>query len=221
MLNLDKSRFRDSVERTIMDGFSIASEGQALIAEISDGVFGVRPSTGAAGEVFAGVSIYQTTTTEVMPEVVDGAVDVSLQLTLPHEPIAGSLRVLNAAGSTIVVTTGYTIAGKVITLVSGTEGDVIQARYKFIPSVQEALLLQGDQAPGHSASAFLSQIGVVERGDVYTTEYDTAADWSGVNPAVKLGAGGLFTTAGSGVAVDCYVIQVPTAADPTLGLSLQ
>jgi len=220
MLQLDKSRFRDSVERPVADGYSITAEGQALIGELMDGVFGVRPSTGAADEVFAGVSIAQTINVELMPEVADVVLDANKKAMLPHEPVAGSIRVLDAAGTTIAPA-NYTITGKEIEVPGGAEGDAVQVRSKYVPNVQEAKLLQGDEAPGGTAAAFMSSVGTITEGDVYTTEYDTAADWSGTNPEVKLGPGGLFTTAGSGTAVNGFVIQVPTAADPTLGLVLR
>ena len=56
MLYFPNTRAFDSVERAIAAGSVVDAEGAALIAVLSGGVFGVKKSTGAANEKFAGVS---------------------------------------------------------------------------------------------------------------------------------------------------------------------
>lgn len=221
MLNLSKSTISRSVERAIAEGFTVTAEGSALVAVSSNGAFGVRPSTAAAGEKFMGVSLSQQLTLEILPAVESLTVPATpYTVTLQRTPLAGTIRVFDNTAGAVIDNANITVVGKDLTFLIGVTLHAITVYYRFAPSVIEAKTLQGDIPPGGAAGLLLGSVGVIEVGDVYTSEYDTSADWSAAAPVVRLGANGLFTTAGAGVILDVVVISAPTVTDAFLGLRL-
>jgi len=216
----------DSVERPVAAGYTVSAEGQALVADTTDGVFGVKPSTGASGEKFAGVALSQQLTLEYLPIVEEFVVaEDEITVTLSHTPVGGTLRVLGNGSALAVGTpagdaTKYSISGSVITVNTALKGKSVVVAYRYAPTVIEAKTIQGDIPPGGAASLTLNSVGVIRRGDIFTSEYDTSVDWTG-DPDVALGANGLFTVGGSGTEINAVVIQVPSATDPFLGLELR
>lgn len=227
MLNMTKSTISRSVERPVADGFSINAEGSALVGVVANGAFGLRPSTGAAGEKFAGVSMSQVMVATFLPRVDTLVVPAAgaTEVDLTADPVPGTTRFV--IGATVLVAGDpganageYTLVGRKLTVHASHAGEEVTALYRYSPTVAEAQAMQGDVAPGAAAASILGSVGTIEVGDVYTTEYDTTADWSGASPVVRLGANGLFTTSGSGTVVNAMVIQVPSSTDSLLGLRI-
>lgn len=221
----------DSVERPVAQGYLISAEGQALVADYSDGVFGVKPSEGAEGEQFVGVAMSQQLTVEYMPKVEDLSVPATgtYVVHLENTPVSGSLAVISPVAG--VLTSGtpatgedkYSISGTTITVNSARASESLRVSYRYSPTVVEAKAIQGDIPPGGSAGILLGTVGVIRRGDVYTSEYDTTVDWS--DPvAVYLADNGLFTTdsnSDTATKVNATVISIPSASNPFLGLELR
>lgn len=217
-------------ERPVVAGSTVTAEGMALVAANVNGAFGVAPSTGAAGEQFMGVSLAQQLYIDYLPAVEELTVGTDATVTLNHTATAGTIRVIDlTANATLaqgsVATTGHwDINDKTVSVNADAVGHTLRVSYRYSPSVVEAKIIQGDIPPGGAAGLLLNSVGVIEVGDVYTSEYDTTADWSGV-PVVRLGPGGIFTTSGNGVVLsNVRVIHQPavgTSQAAFLGLRIQ
>lgn len=227
MLLFQDSKIVQSVEQPVVIGSTITAEGQALVAAYASGVYGVKPSTGAAGEQFVGVAFSQQMTPLYLPNFESLTVNATTyQVTLAYTPAAGTLRIVNASGT--VQTAGdptttantYSITGNVVTFHSGQAGVVMTISYRYSPTTVQARSVQGDIPAGGSAGLTLNSVGVVTQGSIVTSEYDTSVNWgTGAAIIVTLGANGLFTIGGSGTVVpNAYVTKVPSAGDPYLGL---
>ena len=222
MLYFPNTRQAISVELPIAVSASVGVEGAALVADNTGGIFGVKPSTGSAGEVFLGVSVSQQFSMLSFPKVEEKVQGTSNVITVARIPSAGTVLVYNVTtGAPLVAGTDYTVSGKAITLQSATLGNTIRIVYKFVPDATEARSIQGDVYPGGATGTSLAQVGVLRSGSVYTTEYDSSVNWSSSNPVIKLGANGLFTIGGSGTTVDAVVLQSPNTTNPFLGLLLK
>lgn len=226
MLLLDQSRISRSAERKTAAGVTLDAEGKALVAAYESGDLVVQPSTGVANEVFAGVSLSSEFSLASLPRVQDLVVSADpYTVTLDRDPTGATLRV--SIGAT-AITEGdpgaeaaqYSISGRVLTFHSSRAAATATIAYRYSPTVQEAQSIQGDIEPGSHITSALGLTGTIEGGEVYTTEFDTNADWSGV-PVVRLGANGRFTVGGSGTIVPCLVTHKPVAGKAYLGISYQ
>ena len=202
----------------------LTGDGQAMVSVLSaNGVAGVKPSTGAAGEKFVGFLRSQTSGVQLLPAT---AVKVEQQVlgsagtyTLAAVPMAGTLVVHN-------VTTGATVAsGDYVVDAAGNFTSIacanaeIRFTYTRALTVLAARSLVGDVQPGGFAGYSVGQAPVVQEGVVYTDMIDTSIDWS-LATSVKLSTGGKLTNqAGGGVAISATIESVPTVDRPFLGLS--
>jgi hypothetical protein len=228
MLQLANTRFGSTFNRAVATGVTIYTEGTALGYVMEGGQAKVRPATGAAGEVFAGVSLSRNSQshrlTEILKVVVPSTAPYSV--TLPHTPITGEIAV---RGLTIVSAAPKAgevqLVGNVLTFNAAQAGSVFEVGQAFIPSINEAIAASGNDPVGGLSSSSVGFIGVIKEGDVFTDQYDVTADWigNGVDPVpVYLGANGLFTTKTGGTQLGSVtVLQVPTAGNAFLGLSIR
>lgn len=227
MLLFPNTRIELSNERPLLPGVIISEEGAALVAAYSAGAFGLKEATGAAAEVFAGVSLSRPLSPAAVPVIESLVVPVSGSVKLKAVPNAGSLRVVDKAANTAYTVgtgapAGATDVGSAAgsdTLVfqPGQAGKTVIVTYVRSLTVAQAILLIGNQDVGGPAGAYFGQVGVITRGDVYTTEFDTLADWS--NPTdLRLSANGKFTVGGTGTKVPGYVISAPAEGAAFLGI---
>jgi hypothetical protein len=221
MLYMPNSSLFDSEEAVLSKSAVISAEGQALVA-LADGL---APSTGAAGEVFAGFVCQRVSAAPILEEVFT-RVEV---LTVANE---GSLSLTRAPISDAVVGLYDVDGGKAIegtTLVDGVTianeglkaGLNVKVTYKYKLTVVEAKSIMGDAQPGGTGGALVGQIGVVSRGTVFTTCYDTSVDWASAKE-LKLGADGVITSGSDkeGTVINGYVVAngIPSAMYPYLGI---
>ena len=228
MLQLANTRFGSTFNRAVATGVTVYTEGTALAYVMEGGQAKVRPSTGKAGEVFAGVSLSRNSQSRRLTEVLSVVVPASAPYTvnLPHAPNAGEFVVRGldvvagapAAGEAQIV-------GTALTFNAAEAGKVFEVSLAFTPSILESVAASGNDPVGGLASSSVGFIGVIKEGDVFTDQYDVTADWigNGVDPVpVFLGANGLFTTKTGGTALGSVtVLQVPTAGNAFLGLSIR
>lgn len=222
MLDFSRTKILESHEPATAVGFTVTAEGQALVADYTGGVFGLKPSTGAGTDRYYGASLAQQLTPLEFPEIVEFVSTGSY--TLPHTPIGGSILVWNVTAGAAVTTDGagpdtgeYTISGKVLTFNAAQNSNSIRVQYRYVPTTLEALELQGDIPPGGAASLLLGSMGAILKGQVATSVYDTSVNWNVANPVLKLGAGGRYTLGGGGIDVpDAIIMNIPSAADPYL-----
>lgn len=228
MILLSNSKLTQVTEYPVAAGATITAEGQALVADYTGGVFGVKPSAGASGEQFAGVSLAQQLTLLYMPMVERFTLPATgaLSFTTSFTPASGTIRVHNVTDGADVAAGAaagnYGIVGNVVTIVAAgasSAGEVIEISYRFSPTTIQARALQGDIPAGGAAALTLGTIGVVTQGTIITSEFDTSVDWSTNPTVVKLGANGLFTVGGSGITVpNAYITEVPNVSSPYLGI---
>lgn len=220
MLYFPNTKANISTELPVAVGATVDAEGMALIADSTGGVFGAQMSAGGGSEVFLGVSVGQQMSLAKATRkeaFVQGATD---KLTLAFTPSSNTVGVYDATdGAVLVVTTDWTLAGKVLTMQSATRGHDILVTYAFVPNANQELALQGNIVPGGPAGAAIGQIGVIRNGIVYTDQFDTTVDWSASDPVVKTAANGQFTIGGGGTTLtNVSVIAPPSAGFPFLGL---
>lgn len=232
MLHFELSKLLQTIERPVAAGATVTQEGSALVWDAVNG--GVKPSTGAAGEIFAGVSFSQQMTPLQFPQYdsLTATAPASGQptVTTSYTPLAGTIRVydvttgtVQTAGTPATTANQYSISGGVVTLNAAQAGHTIEVSYRYAPTTYQVLAIQGNIPPGGSSALTLNSTGVVIWGDVVTTEFDTSVDWTSVSEStpVTLGANGLFTIGGSGTPLtSAYVTQLPTSGSMQQGLSL-
>ncbi len=210
---------------------TIAAEGQAIIS-VASGLGGsvVQPSAGNAGEKFVGFS--RLDAIRVSTEVVVERVTVPLAggtVNLAHANLVASstnaYNVTDAALMTVVGGAPNTTEVQINTT-NGTAtfnvaqaSDVVQITYRRNLSVEESKMKYKNSLVQNFASDYLHTLPVMGgEGTMYTDQFDSSlANTFAVNTAVRCGAGGLLTTAGSGTIVG-YVVQTPGTADSLLGV---
>lgn len=216
MIHTNLSVISRSNERKLATGATLFDEGVALVATYENGELRVKPSTGANGEIFAGVAINQRQQLRTLPNVEKVTTDADGKALLTYAPVPSTTRVPGLAEDVSVATGKFVISNNQLeTATSNTEYVV---SYTYSPSNIQAMSIQGDVLPGQAISGVMGSTTVIESGEVYTSSFDTTCDWS--NPtSVRLGANGKFTTSGTGTVVKCLVTKAPVVGAPVLGLS--
>jgi hypothetical protein len=211
-----------SIELPVAPGSAVTAEGQALIADTTTGVFGVKPSTGASTDNFVGVSVSQQMTLNFVAKVEENVLGTGHTYTLARTPASGTLSVYDLTGGAVVAAGGggWTLSGKVVTVDAAYEGKLLAYTYRYAPTATEARAIQGDVFPGGPAGAAVDQVGVIKNGVIYTSEFDASVNWRATNPTIRVAANGLFTIGGTGTIVPCALVSVPSVAQPFLGLML-
>ncbi len=232
MLYFPQSRIELTVERPLVPGAVINAEGAALAGAFSGGAYGVQNTTGT-NDVFAGVSINNPIQVLTAPFIEQLTVPADGVVQLSYTPIGGSMSVVDANTNAVLSLTATAAASALtanqyqadatnpaaIDLNTSNSGRVINVAYRYAPTVLQSMNLQGMVLPGGPAGAFLGQIGVITRGDVFTSEFDTSANW-GAAVGVTLEANGLFgaaTTLANAIK-GAQLIQVPTVGSAYLGV---
>ena len=209
--------------RPVETGVLIADEGIALVFVKEGSSTVVRPSTGAAGEIFAGVSTSRNVPPLFLPLVLDSV--AGADIVLPRTPLASQILVRLDGSAATIVAGAPAAAGEVqiddmdVNFHAADIGKELTIQMMYEPTVSEARQIKGDMPVGGLSSSAQGVIGMIVRGDVATSYFDASADFSGAL-TVKLGAGGLFTVGGAGTTVPgCTVQEAPSAANPTLVLA--
>lgn len=203
-------------------GTTFSADGQALVSVLSaNGVAGVQPSAGSAGEKFVGFLNAQSSAIPFMPATVVKVEQAVLgpagTYTLAAVPLGGTLVVHNVTtGATV---TGHAVDGSGNFTHIGSANAEVRFTYTMSLSVTAARALVGDIQPGGFAGYMVNQAPTMQAGVIYTDQIDTAVDWS-LATGVKLAANGKLTNqAGSGVAIAATIESVPTVERPFLGLN--
>lgn len=216
------TRIVDSAEFAVAAGATITAEGQALVASMTNGVFGVKPSAGGAGEVFVGLAVAGTSAAPFAASYASKVevltVPASGTLTLQFAPVTGQAALYNTGTNAALAIDGTTVTLASNKISGLTPGLTFRVTYKYALTVNQARALQGDVQPGGNAGDQLGSIGVVKRGSVFTTEFDASKNWAAAT-GLKLAANGQITDqTGSGVTITgAFVTNVPSATNPYLG----
>ena len=195
----------------------------------------VQPTSGSS-TVFAGfaLNVFTRPSTGVWIDTLTIS-STTYQVTLTQIPTAvNTVSVVTAvSGGTLWTQIGsapsatqYIIGGtnnQTLTFNAANAGVTVIVTYRYALTVQQAELFVGDGvAGGYSPSSVLYSTGVIERGVVFTSDFDSSQNWGAGNIANMTGAaGGLVTINGGGCAISGTVYQVPTTDIPFLGIYLK
>lgn len=227
MLLLNQTRIHASTERKLSAGAVLKSEGAALVATYEDNELRVKPSEGKANEVFVGVAISAIASVTVAPKIEELVIDKeNATVELSRLPITDKDIAIKVGETAITVgstadETNVKLEKNKLTFGDSLKGKTAVVTYRFSPNAEELYVVQGEQRPGVHVSTALSQTGVITAGEVLTSEFDVAADWTPKATGqldVYLGANGLFTTKTGGTKVNAVVTRLPVAGSPYLGL---
>lgn len=228
MLYFPQTHIENSVERVVAAGSLITAEGAALVRVNVAGAIGVRLSTGTAGEILTGVSINSVTNLTQAPRIETSVLGSTNAVFVGAAPIAGTSRVV--ADTTVLTlaaapsATNYAVDPtnpQRLLFDPSFQTKRITVVYQYAPTLAQAMALQGNVLPGGPAGQYLGQVGVITRGDVYTDQWDTSADWNAA-PGVVLAANGKFGPAPNAAAAirGVEILELPTASRSYLGLTI-
>lgn len=228
MLQLRNTRIYKSLFETLATGVAIQEEGVALAFVKEAGETKVQPSTGAAGERFAGIAIARNMPPATLPLVEEGVIGADSTFALTRAPIAGQAFIKVGGVAMTIVTDPTAVLDDTHVLVVGASGKVsaankgkaITAQYLYAPTVQEARTVIGDAPYGGLAANALGTIGCLKQAEVATSFFDASADWSSTTYA-KLGAGGKFLPADVDTGIAGVVVKnSPAVGNPFLVLEI-
>lgn len=215
-----------SEHRKVESGVIIQEEGQALVNVKEGGETVVKPSTGAAGEQFAGIAMTRNCPPAVLQWVGEGVVGDTGAIELPRTPITGQLLVkidgakANIGAGAPAAAGDVQLDGDIVTFHADDKGSKYFVQMAYEPSALEARQIIGDAPIGGISAAYQGQVGVITRGEVATTFYDASADWASAL-TVKLGADGRFTTGGGGTSLTgVTVMNAPSSDNSALTLRI-
>lgn len=227
MLKLNATRPGEIVEKLIATGIQVESEGMPLVSVLEGGHEHVKPSTGAANEVFVGFSWMHN----IVPSVISMCEDIHVPEAAPYTVqllrknlITGQISGRNLA-TFFQINTATLAAGTfdvdygagIVTFHADDAGRDLTMNYAYSPTVTEAKALYPDLNVNiNPAFEFLNSLGVVLTGEVYTDQYDKSVDWQAVANNIYLGAGQL--TGSGNVKIGGHVTHVPTPDNPFLGV---
>jgi hypothetical protein len=224
---LPNGRVADMGDVLVAPGAVILAESQALVVASGAMSQGVMPATGTATDIFAGFAIAGTSALP-FPEAYTNKVETFVvptggMITLSLTPVAGQVFVLDTTTGTAV--SDFTVSGA---NVSGlTAGDTVNVTYKYAMSIIQQRALFGDIQPGGYVGAYVGQIGLITRGDVWISEFNASANWAAAGSAgntICLAANGQLTlgtpnTGSAGNAVSNLIVTgIPSMEIPYLGL---
>ena len=230
MMQLANTRFGSTFHRDVATGVTIKTEGVALVYVMEQGKAKVRPSTGVEGESFAGFSYSRNSQAQRMTEELEIRVPAAApyQVTLPHAPIDGQIRVGELAPVADVgdapTAAQFALVEKVLTFNAANAGKIFRVSLAYEPTYLESIQAAGNDPVGGLPSSALGVIGVIKEGDVFTDQYDVTAEWKseGAPQDVYLGANGLLTTKVGGTKLaSVKVIAVPSVGNGYLGVTVR
>lgn len=214
------STYAVSKDEPLQPNTTVSASGQALVGGLVNGVYGVKPSTGAAGEKFIGFVLAQTSAAPFLQstkvKVEETTLGPSGVFTLALAPVGGTLVAHNiTTGATITPTS---VVGQVWTHAPSAGADV-RFTYTYALSVTQARAEFGDTQPGGFAGYMVKQVGCAAQGLIYTDQIDTAVNWA-LATGVKLAASGKVSdqTHATGTTLDAVIVGVPSVDFPFLGI---
>ena len=220
MLYMPKTRFAQSQNRPLAGGTALIDEGVCLVAANGGAV---KVGTGLAAEKFAGFSVFQRGPLLSLPCIEEvTASTANFVHKLNNTPLGGTLTVRNAVTNAVLASPAdYSLDVATNEVILVAAGISVSIAYERSPTTLEARAIQGDVQPGGTVPMNYQFTGVISKGDVYTSWFETADNWSDANAVIRVGANGKLTTQGNGAVVDGYVIGVPNAEQTFLGICLR
>ncbi len=230
-LQLSATRIQLSMEVPLSPNAAQIEEGQALQWTSMNGQNYVTQGTGTAGQ-FAGVAFgyFMRPNTGVVVDTLTVPATAPYTVTLSQSPnnvaavsvVSGSTQFTQV--TSLTAASQYTIGGsnnQTLTFDSANAGATVTVTYRMNLTVFQAEMYTGDGYIVNAPSNVTGTIGVIQKGVVMTSNFDTSVYWGAGNiNNITCAAGGYFTTGGSGAAVNATVYSVPTQDMPYLGLNI-
>ena len=239
MIDIKRSFYTWSDTQQIATGYTVAEEGQGLVAVMEDGIEKVKPNDGTSGD-FVGFAMFRqqdfTTAAVVEEHVVPSAGPYVIELGKSN--LIGTVGALgaqircydetngNELGEALVSAAGdfvVDITAGTVTFNAAEAGVTVKVYYRYNLTVAEAKLHYYEAPTNHPDPNYFTQVGVGKgKGRLFTMYYDQTIDWA--NPAagiLKAGdlAGMITDSSGTGVSIpNSRVVSVPSPADPYLGI---
>ena len=237
MLDLTRTRIYESEELPLNSYASQFEDGTALNGTFNaDGKMSAYVNgTPTNTDICLGVAMTTFTTPTYNVSVAEYTIPSAspYTLTLPFTPIAGTIQVYFTSNNTsltsettaaaVIATGEYNLTGATMTFFSADAGKTVMVVYKYSLTVVQAQALVGTGVPGGTwPSNVTGSIGVIQRGLVYTSMYDTSVNWATATTA-KVANGMFIASSGTGasLASNCYIAQIPTVASPFLGVAIR
>lgn len=247
MLDNSYSRIQINAELPLSDVTLPVEEGMALQYVVENGVNKVTRATGAAtSNLFAGVAmsyfrsptqapavdvltVDPTTYTVTLSQTPTAAAAILVKnVFIPTSgntsPIGGSTVYTYDTGAVAPASGHYIVSAGLTTLTfnANSAGQQVYVVYLYALTAQQAAALVGDGILATQASDVTGTIGVIQRGIVYTSNYDPVQDWGATDiNNITIAAGGIFTRGGTGAPCPRVLVHtVPTGDQPFLGLML-
>lgn len=223
---LETRQVRSTFNR-LRSGEVIPEEGIALVYIKEDGQTVVQKSTGAAGEIFAGVSSSRNAPPAFLPFVQEQEIPASLTMQLVRTPtpgqafiaVGGVALTIGAAAPTDA--TKVQLVGTTLKFFAGEAGKHVKAQFMYTPTVLEARQIIGDTPIGGLSTTPQGEVGTLTDAQIGTNFFDASVDWSAAF-FVKTAAGGKFTVGTEDDHVPGVIVKkAPVGDSPFLVLGIK
>lgn len=237
MLDLTRTRIKEAVERDLLSTVTVSQEGLAMQGVMEGGIMKARPSNATANSIFLGISWGERMAPPATLPMMDAITVASA---------AGSLSKVSTGTADIVVwrvDTGATLTrvasapatgeyaldanNQALVFNAAQNGVKVIAQYRYTPNVLEIQALYGDNYPGPRAVNTMLKVGIIQKGIVYTDQFDTTVNWATADTTVSAEtmfgiANGRISLNATGCSLAGYanVIEAPTVGKPWLGIEL-
>jgi hypothetical protein len=237
--DLMKTHFSLSLQKDVAAGQVVDREGVVLRSVLEGGVEKVQKADAGANDyAIAGFAVSDNETIGIMPFVESLTIPAAApyEVQLSHTSLVGtapnsSVRVERVAAGTDLTEVAAApadgqflpdVATGKLTFHSAQAGLAITVWYRANLTVAESRQRYFQRSVNNEAGALFNTVVVGSgTGEVWTAEYDTNVDWSGVAAgAITTGADGILTTGGAGTAIPGgKVIHVPDVDNAMLGIA--
>lgn len=225
MIKYIATRIHRTDNKKAAAGAQIREEGTALVYVKENGELVVKPSTGADGEIFAGLSTGARRHPQELIKVESHVIPATGFVELARVPKALAvwldgtmIATADIGANPVVPANGVNVVGN---KVYAAVGSTVKTQYSYEPTVSEAQGEVGDLPINGDAEAATGRNSFVTLGTVATTMFDATVDWTAVvNP--RLGADGKLTTKGIGTLLSNVLIEnAPSAEADYLEVSIK
>lgn len=228
MLQLLNTRFFKSVNEELAPGAAVKEEGVALAYVRVNGATFVQPSTGTAGEIFAGLAAIRNLPPDNYPVVETVTVGTDGTFELSHAPVANNF--LLKLGTTALTPVAGAPASETEVKLDGANGLVdvalagkkIVAQYQYKLTVAESRTIIGDYPYGGNAANLFGFVTAIKQATpVATSFYDASKDWTNALGVVLASEGRLAPAARPSDAIPNVIVKnTPNASNPFLVIEL-
>lgn len=251
MIQAERSRWSRSYEIDVYSQDQVLETGLALTSLLEKGKKVARRSNATDNTIFLGLShaeyigvgytlplSYNVT----VPPAVGGAAYSVVPLNQVSTGVAdmavfsgagyGNTQFANASNANNYAAvnddTHYALSADNTSLIVKADlaGSQLFISQRWQPTAYYLRLMFGDMYLPTGA-VDMNRIGVIQRGIVYTSAYDTSANWGAAQDfstanVLRAGANGRLTLNSAGaICRDLTVVSVPTATDPWLGVRIE